>query len=67
MTEAAIDLLTEKGFSAKYGARFLKRHIDEKVKLPITAMWKSASRFRVDVEDGEAIVKPGTGNSAELN
>ena len=26
-TEAAIDLLTEKGFSQAYGARFLKRHI----------------------------------------
>src|SRR6266567_8184908 len=39
ITGAAIDLLTEKGFSTQYGARFLKRHIDEKVKLPITSMW----------------------------
>ncbi|MGB5013182.1 MAG: ATP-dependent Clp protease ATP-binding subunit, partial [Pyrinomonadaceae bacterium] len=34
VTEAALDLLTEKGFSPAYGARFLKRHIDQKVKLP---------------------------------
>ncbi|MBA3441824.1 MAG: ATP-dependent Clp protease ATP-binding subunit, partial [Pyrinomonadaceae bacterium] len=40
VTERAIDLLTQKGFSPMYGARFLKRTIDEKVKLPITAMWK---------------------------
>src|SRR5207237_3151082 len=32
VTDAAVDLLTEKGFSPAYGARFLKRHIDEKVK-----------------------------------
>jgi ATP-dependent Clp protease ATP-binding subunit ClpC len=58
ITDAAIDLLTEKGFSPKYGARFLKRHIDEKVKLPITNAWKTATRFSVDVEDGEVFVKP---------
>ena len=40
VTPRAVDLLTEKGFSPTYGARFLKRHIDERVKLPITAMWK---------------------------
>ena len=57
VTEAAIDLLTEKGFSSKYGARFLKRHIDEKVKLPITAMWKTASRFLVDVDGAEVLVQ----------
>jgi ATP-dependent Clp protease ATP-binding subunit ClpC len=65
VTEKAIDLLTEKGFSPAYGARFLKRHIDEKVKLPITTMWKGASRFRVDVEDGEVKIKAMT--DAELN
>jgi ATP-dependent Clp protease ATP-binding subunit ClpA len=58
VTEKALDFLTEKGFSPSYGARFLKRHIDEKVKLPITNMWKTASRFNVDVEDGEINVKP---------
>jgi ATP-dependent Clp protease ATP-binding subunit ClpA len=57
VTERAIDLLTEKGFSPAYGARFLKRHIDEKVKLPITTMWKGASRFRVDAEEGEVTIK----------
>lgn len=58
VTEAAIDLLTEKGFSPAYGARFLKRHIDQKVKLPITNEWKSARKFLVNAEDGEITVKP---------
>jgi ATP-dependent Clp protease ATP-binding subunit ClpA len=57
VTERAIDRLTEKGFSPAYGARFLKRHIDEKVKLPLTAMWKGASQFVVDYEDGEITIK----------
>jgi ATP-dependent Clp protease ATP-binding subunit ClpA len=58
ITDAAIDLLTEKGFSPAYGARFLKRHIDQKVKLPITNQWKSARKFVVDAEDGEIVVTP---------
>src|ERR671939_492842 len=57
VTSAALDLLTEKGYSPAYGARFLKRHIDEKVKLPITAMWKDADGFVADVENGEVVVK----------
>jgi len=57
VSAAALDLLTEKGFSPAYGARFLKRHIDEKVKLPITAMWKDGSRFVADVENGEVVVR----------
>jgi ATP-dependent Clp protease ATP-binding subunit ClpA len=67
VTEAAVNLLTEKGFSTAYGARFLKRHIDEKVKLPITAMWKTASSFLVDVENGETVVKTTAANKPELN
>jgi ATP-dependent Clp protease ATP-binding subunit ClpC len=59
ITEAAIDLLTEKGFSPAYGARFLKRHIDQKVKLPITNEWKAAMKFTVNAEDGEIAVHPG--------
>src|SRR2546426_4007625 len=67
VTEAAINLLTEKGFSTQYGARFLKRHIDEKVKLTITAMWKTGSKFLVEVEAGEVLVQPDAGTKAELN
>ncbi|HEX8287383.1 MAG TPA: ATP-dependent Clp protease ATP-binding subunit [Pyrinomonadaceae bacterium] len=57
ITDEAIDVMTEKGYSPAYGARFLKRYIDQKVKLPITNQWKSAARFVVDAEDGEIVVK----------
>ena len=59
VTEEALNLLTEKGFSPAYGARFLKRHIDQKVKLPITNEWKAAIKFVVDAVEGEITVKPG--------
>ena len=58
VSEKALDLLTEKGHSPTYGARFLKRYIDEKVKLPITTAWKTSTRFMVDAEDKEITVKP---------
>ncbi len=60
-TEAALVLITEKGFSMQYGARFLKRFIDERVKLPITTMWKEGSHFIVDVEDGEVVTNVAVG------
>ena len=53
VTESAVVYLVEKGFSPAYGARFLKRTIDEIVKLPMTTRWKEAESFKVDFEDGE--------------
>jgi ATP-dependent Clp protease ATP-binding subunit ClpC len=58
VTDSALDVLTEKGYSPAYGARFLKRYIDQKVKLPITNAWKTARQFTVDAEDNEIVVKP---------
>jgi ATP-dependent Clp protease ATP-binding subunit ClpA len=57
ISEAAIDLLVEKGFSPAYGARFLKRTIDEKVKLPLTNLWKGFTGFTIDVKDGDIDVR----------
>ncbi len=63
VTEAAVNLLTESGYSPTYGARFLKRHIDQKVKLPITNIWKTGMRFRVDADNGEITVRATDGFS----
>jgi ATP-dependent Clp protease ATP-binding subunit ClpA len=49
----ALEYLVKVGFSEKYGARFLKRIIDEKVKIPLTIHWKEGSSFTVDMKDGE--------------
>jgi ATP-dependent Clp protease ATP-binding subunit ClpA len=52
ISDAAVTYLVEKGFSPTYGARFLKRTIDELVKLPVTTRWKEAGSFVVDCVDG---------------
>jgi len=51
VSEEAVAYLAQTGFSIRYGARFLKRSIDEKVKIPITLQWKEGSVFKVDVKD----------------
>src|SRR6185436_7508826 len=57
ISEVAIDKVVELGFSPAYGARFLKRTIDEKVKLPITNLWKAFNNFSVDLVEGELDVR----------
>ncbi|HEY5996631.1 MAG TPA: AAA family ATPase, partial [Candidatus Deferrimicrobiaceae bacterium] len=56
VTESALAVLARTGFSVKYGARFLKRHIDEKVKMPITLRWRESDHFYLDEVNGEVAV-----------
>ncbi len=57
VSDAALTWLVEKGFSTAYGARFLKRTIDEHVKLPITNLWKAFVSFTVDLKDGQLDIR----------
>jgi len=57
--EDALELLVRQGYSLAYGARFLKRAIDERIKLPISARWKDSSHFHVVARDGELVVECG--------
>ncbi len=57
LSEAALAKVVEKGFSPAYGARFLKRTIDEVIKVPITNLWKAFNTFAVDLKDGEIDVR----------
>jgi ATP-dependent Clp protease ATP-binding subunit ClpA len=54
----ALELIVTQGYSIAFGARFLKRVIDERIKLPISASWNEGSHFQVKVKDGEVIVDP---------
>jgi ATP-dependent Clp protease ATP-binding subunit ClpA len=45
----ALDAIVELGYSYAYGARFLKRTIDDKVKIPVTNRWNEADTFLVEV------------------
>ena len=55
----ALELIVVKGYSVAFGARFLKRFIDEHIKLPISTQWKNGSHFDVRAVDGAIAVEPG--------
>ena len=56
VTDEALNKLVEKGYSSKFGARFLKRSIDDIVKVPLTLKWKDGDSFIADLIDGEVSV-----------
>ena len=55
--DAALELIVTRGYSLAFGARFLKRFIDEQVKLPISERWKEGSHFDVRACEGEIQVE----------
>jgi ATP-dependent Clp protease ATP-binding subunit ClpA len=56
----AIDQIVREGYSLAYGARFLKRVIEDKVKLPISQAWEGAIEYRLTCgPDGNVIVESG--------
>src|SRR6185312_9586967 len=61
ITDEALEKVVTLGYSLAYGARFLKRMIDEHIKLPISARWKEASSFDVVVREGQLSVDAAPG------
>jgi ATP-dependent Clp protease ATP-binding subunit ClpA len=55
--DEALAMIASAGYSAAFGARFLKRTIDDQIKLPITTQWNDGSRFRVRVAQGTIAVE----------
>jgi len=54
----ALEKLVQEGYSLAYGARFLKRVIDDRIKLPISQQWKDVSQFRATVKDDQVVIEP---------
>jgi ATP-dependent Clp protease ATP-binding subunit ClpC len=52
ITEQAVDAVVREGHSLTYGARFLKRVIDDRIKIPLSELWASSDHFVVDVSEG---------------
>jgi ATP-dependent Clp protease ATP-binding subunit ClpA len=48
VTPEALEAIVARGYSLAYGARFLKRVIDDCVKLPISQQWRSGTEFVVE-------------------
>jgi ATP-dependent Clp protease ATP-binding subunit ClpC len=53
----ALEKLVTDGYSLAYGARFLKRVIDDRIKLPLSQRWKEANSFRVTLRDNKIEVE----------
>jgi len=58
VSDEALELVVAKGYSMAFGARFLKRFIDEQIKLPISAQWKDGSHFDVTAKNEMLVVEP---------
>jgi ATP-dependent Clp protease ATP-binding subunit ClpC len=57
ITPAALDAIVQEGYSMTYGARFLKRVIDDRVKIPLSLAWGGGDYFRVTVVEGQVTVE----------
>ena len=53
----ALEKLVTEGYSMAYGARFLKRVIDAKIKLPLSQHWKESNAFRAALQDDQIVVE----------
>ena len=68
VTPAAVEQLVHEGYSLAYGARFLKRVIEDRIKLPLSQQWTNGEAYVVDVRDGriEVQVTPASGGYPAL-
>jgi ATP-dependent Clp protease ATP-binding subunit ClpA len=57
----ALELIVAQGYSLAYGARFLKRVIDERIKLPMSARWREGSHFHVRVRGADVAIEAAPG------
>jgi ATP-dependent Clp protease ATP-binding subunit ClpC len=57
VTSDAIDVIVRDGYSMAFGARFLKRKIDDLVKIPLSQLWSTSDGFRVAVVDDRVVVE----------
>ena len=52
VTPDALEQIVTDGYSLAYGARFLKRVVEARIKLPISLRWAEGGEYTADVRDG---------------
>jgi ATP-dependent Clp protease ATP-binding subunit ClpA len=57
LTPEALEQLVQEGYSLAYGARFLKRIIENRIKLPISQRWTEGRHFAASVRDGAVAIE----------
>jgi ATP-dependent Clp protease ATP-binding subunit ClpA len=67
VTPEALEQLVTDGYSLAYGARFLKRVIETRIKLPISQRWTEGTEFAADLREGRVEIEvTGAAGFAEL-
>jgi ATP-dependent Clp protease ATP-binding subunit ClpA len=64
LSPEALEQLVQDGYSLAYGARFLKRAIEERIKLPISQHWTDGDVFTAAVVDGSLTVEVSSSGGA---
>jgi len=59
VTPEALEQLVQDGYSLPYGARFLKRTIESRIKLPISQRWNEGRDFTATVREGRIEIELG--------
>jgi ATP-dependent Clp protease ATP-binding subunit ClpC len=57
VTPEALEQLVTDGYSLAYGARFLKRVIETRVKLPISQRWAEGDEYTAEVREGRVEIE----------
>jgi ATP-dependent Clp protease ATP-binding subunit ClpA len=63
----ALELIVTQGYSLPFGARFLKRLIDERIKLPISEHWRDGAHFRVKAQGTQIVVELAPAGLTQVN
>jgi ATP-dependent Clp protease ATP-binding subunit ClpA len=57
VSPAGLEQVVQEGYSQAFGARFLKRVIENRIKLPISQRWTEGTRFLADARDGKVVIE----------
>jgi ATP-dependent Clp protease ATP-binding subunit ClpC len=57
VTPEALEQIVTEGYSLAYGARFLKRVIESRIKLPISQRWTEGQRFTAELREGKVEIE----------
>jgi ATP-dependent Clp protease ATP-binding subunit ClpA len=61
VTPEALEQIVTDGYSLAYGARFLKRVIDDRIKLPVSQQWNQGVEFVAALRDGAVAIEVSRG------
>lgn len=53
----AVEVLAKKGYSVAFGARFLKRVIDDLVKIPLSQKWNDGKKFVIKAAKDDIVIE----------